>query len=318
MLPRLAVPNIFGSARRDAILPLAPDRYLVIGNSLLPSMSVCSYLRQLRMSESSRLCYAKSTIRGFTLHASRRHSTENAFVAHREQSNETQILAQAIRPLIKKAMVVVDVGAGTGTLARTLNGGRKIIAIEPSPTHFAQLSKSLNDRRHQLIHQKIEAVHLNQNSVDAVLFSHSLYHFSSLRSAIEKAFNWLKSGGTAIFVVLAENGDQSTIIRRFWPHYHIKNEFFPTGAAVKNTLREFTDKIETRRVTSHRTLRNEQDRIAFLSLTLEVPTHRLRMRTRSQFKQWLSSNVRTSLVTTNHEIIYCQKRPIRPFEGFGT
>jgi ubiquinone/menaquinone biosynthesis C-methylase UbiE len=240
---------------------------------------------------------------------SRYHSVESAFVSHREQSNETQVLARAIRPLVKKASIVVDVGAGTGALAKALTGRRKIIAIEPSQAHFVKLSKSLIGHQHQLIHQRIETVQLSPRSVDAVLFSYSLYHFASLRSAVEKAFNWLKPGGIAIFVILAENGDQTVVIRRFWKQYHRhRDAFFPSGAQVKRVLREYTETVGSRRVTSCRTLRNERDRSAFLCLALEVAPHKLRMRTRLQFKRWLSRNVAAGQVTTNHEIIYCQKQ----------
>jgi hypothetical protein len=76
-------------------------------------------------------------------------------------------------------------------------------------------------------------------------------------------------------------------------------------------LREFTETVGSTKVTSRRILRNEQDRSAFLSLALEVPPHKLRMSTRLQFRKWLSSNMTAGPLTTNHEIIFCQKKLVR-------
>ena len=105
--------------------------------------------------------------------------------------------------------VVVDLGAGEGTLAQLLAPrAKQVIAIDNSPkmVEFGQkLAKDhqLNNLEYRL--GNIESPPIDNNSVDLAIFSQALHHAEHPQTALQEAHRILKPAGKIIVLDLLQH-----------------------------------------------------------------------------------------------------------------
>jgi SAM-dependent methyltransferase len=240
-------------------------------------------------------------------------SISQSFRHHRRLGNESRVLSRAIVPLIRGCGTLVDIGAGDGSLTRILAQGRRVIAIEPSLKNASALKRALSGTKHEVICEPMENVELPARSVEALLFCHVLYYLQDVHGAVDRAFNWLKPGGVAVFVLLSSRGDQASVISKYWKRCRGGGrEIESSPARLEHMLREFTTNMRTGAVQSHRSVRTKSEQDDFLSFVLDVPSRRLPPEIRTEFKQFISRKrlaYRPRQASTFHEFI-CVELPL--------
>lgn len=102
---------------------------------------------------------------------------------------------------------IVDVGCGVGRLAKELAKlNNKVIGIDADKKQIAMAKKSLGDistkENIDFIIGKGEATNQADNSIDLVIFSHSLHHIEKPLLAIKEAARILKNNGLVIILDL--------------------------------------------------------------------------------------------------------------------
>ena len=237
-------------------------------------------------------------------------STSKPFRDYRRLSNETEVLVQAISPLIVGAEVLVDVGAGTGSITSAFLNGRKIIAIEAARDNAAELRKCLAGSKHRIFRKSIEKLQLPEASIDAVVCCHALYYVRDVSAVIRKIFRWLKPRGLAVFVLLARTGDQSLVMSKYWKHYHQGLELpRPSSAELAKILRGLARDIKIKKTKSFCRVRTAWEQANFLSFTLDVPLDELLPDTRGDFKKFVErkrTGHRPDKLSTVHDVIFCR------------
>ncbi len=226
-------------------------------------------------------------------------------------SNEKEILASVIIPLVKRRNLIVDVGAGMGEITSKLaSHSQKIIAIEPHKGYIPYLYKSLSNGNYEVISKNIEDIRLPPSSVDAVLFSHSLPYMDDFREGIQRTLNWLKPGGIGIFVVLSKKGDQTDLMRRFWDYSHPNDPLsYPYADEVEQELTRLGQKTQRRKVKSTIVVPSDKKLAQLVAFILEISPERFENNLDSKLKRFLARKKQNGRyqIATEHEIVFFNK-----------
>jgi ubiquinone/menaquinone biosynthesis C-methylase UbiE len=114
-------------------------------------------------------------------------------------------LAHALIPLLEP-QVIVDLGAGEGTLSQLLAAhAKKVIAIDNSPKMVefgSKLAKKHGFKNLEYRLGDIENPPIAKNSVDLAILSQALHHAIKPERAIEAAHSILKKGGRLVVLDL--------------------------------------------------------------------------------------------------------------------
>jgi ubiquinone/menaquinone biosynthesis C-methylase UbiE/predicted transcriptional regulator len=114
-------------------------------------------------------------------------------------------LAHALIPILPP-QVIVDLGAGEGTLSQLLaRGARKVIAVDNSPKMVEFGSKLAKDHGFKNLEYRLgdlEDPPIAKNSVDLVLLSQALHHAIKPERAIKSAHRILKKNGRIVVLDL--------------------------------------------------------------------------------------------------------------------
>ena len=124
-----------------------------------------------------------------------------------------QALAHALIPLIP-AGVIVDLGAGEGTLSQLLaSNARQVIAIDNSPKMVEFGSKLARKHGFKNLEYRlgdIEEPPVESNSVDLAIFSQALHHAIHPERALAAAHGMLRKGGRVLILdLLAHRFEQA-------------------------------------------------------------------------------------------------------------
>ena len=114
-------------------------------------------------------------------------------------------LAHALIPILPP-QVIVDLGAGEGTLSQLLaRGARKVIAVDNSPKMVefgSRLAKEHGFKNLEYRLGDLEDPPIAKNSVDLVLLSQALHHAIKPERAIKSAHRILKKNGRIVVLDL--------------------------------------------------------------------------------------------------------------------
>jgi ubiquinone/menaquinone biosynthesis C-methylase UbiE/predicted transcriptional regulator len=114
-------------------------------------------------------------------------------------------LAHALIPILPP-QVIVDLGAGEGTLSQLLaRGARKVIAVDNSPKMVEFGSKLAKEHGFKNLEYRLgdlEDPPIAKNSVDLVLLSQALHHAIKPERAIKSAHRILKKNGRIVVLDL--------------------------------------------------------------------------------------------------------------------
>ena len=114
-------------------------------------------------------------------------------------------LAHALIPILPP-QVIVDLGAGEGTLSQLLaRGARKVIAVDNSPKMVEFGSKLAKEHGFKNLEYRLgdlEDPPIAKNSVDLVLLSQALHHAIKPERAIKSAHRILKKNGHIVVLDL--------------------------------------------------------------------------------------------------------------------
>lgn len=232
------------------------------------------------------------------------------FIDFLDSTNEKEILASAIFPLIKKAQTIADIGAGTGELiGRLATPKRRIIAIESCDYYIPYLTRKLNSNGHLVIPHKIEEVNLPSSSLDAILFSHSLAYVDDFKSSIYKTFTWLKPGGTGVFVVLAKQGDQMHIMSSFWDFFHPGMPLLnPSADDIEFILSQLGQDVYRKKVVSVINVKTREQALKLMSFILEINPRRLDGQAKNVLNLTKKNTDGEYTINTSHDIIFFRKK----------
>lgn len=100
----------------------------------------------------------------------------------------------AVAPLLTGAKQILEVGCGSGFLARKLSGlGYDVTAID-----LRLDPKTISDPPPNLHFREINYLQLSGGPYDAIVFTSSLHHISPLAAAVEKTRSLLRPGGVLV------------------------------------------------------------------------------------------------------------------------
>jgi len=234
-------------------------------------------------------------------------SISRAFQYYRKASDESRVLLRAIWPFVRRSKTLLDIGAGTGDITRELAVARRIIAIEANSENAAQLKKNIGGGSHVVVCDRIENIELDEASIDAVVCIHALYYISDFANTLSRIFTWLKHGGVAVLIVLAEQGDQSALIKKYWKGYHPGSNLpRPSSRELIKAVQRHSRKVRIQRVSSYCRVKSSVDKWNLLSFALDVSMSRLSRSTMAQFERALARErpySRRGRVSTIHDIV---------------
>lgn len=232
------------------------------------------------------------------------------FIDFLRSTNEKQVLASAILPLLKNTQVIADIGAGMGELISKLaTTKRKIIAIEPCKDYIPHLTKKLKGNGHLVIPHKIEDVNLLPFSLDAVLFSHSLAYVDDFKNSIHKTFNWLKPGGIGVFIILSKMGDQMHIMNKFWHFFHPNKPVLnPSAEHIESLLSELDQDVYRKRVSSVMNAKTQEQVLKLISFILEINLEKLDGQAKNVLNLIKINTDEEYEINTFHEIVFFRKK----------
>ncbi len=117
-------------------------------------------------------------------------------------------LAEALLKILNYK-VVADLGAGEGTLSQLLaQRAEKVIAIDSSPKMVefgAELAKRHGLENLEYRMGEIEAVPIDEGTVDLAIFSQALHHADSPLVAVREAMRILRPGGRLVVLDLLQH-----------------------------------------------------------------------------------------------------------------
>lgn len=233
-----------------------------------------------------------------------------SFIDFLDSTNEKEVLASTISPIIKDSQVIADIGAGTGDLiGRLAIHKRRIIAIEPCTDYSPYLTKKLNGNGHLVIPHKVERVDLPSSSVDAILFSHSLAYLNDFKDSIHKTSTWLKPGGIGVFVVLANEGDQIHIMKNFWNIFHPGRPLLnPSADEIEFLLSELGQDVHRKRVSSVIKAKTHEQALKLVSFILEINPKKLDGQAENVLNLTEINRAGEYEINTSHEIVFFRKK----------
>lgn len=103
---------------------------------------------------------------------------------------------------------IVDIGCGIGNLAREFaKMNNTVVGIDTDKKQIAIANKNIEDNKDNIlfVEGKGEETGQKNNSVDIVLFSHSLHHMETPHIAIKESNRILKKGGMIIVLDLKKH-----------------------------------------------------------------------------------------------------------------
>ncbi|MDQ6835775.1 MAG: class I SAM-dependent methyltransferase [Actinomycetota bacterium] len=108
---------------------------------------------------------------------------------------------------------LLDVGCGRGDLAASwVAAGWRVLGIEPSP----QAAASAVARGAHILGQTLSAVTLAPESLDAVVFRHSLEHLAEPRTELRRVLTALRPGGRLAVILPNWSSWQRRAFGQYW------------------------------------------------------------------------------------------------------
>ncbi len=113
-------------------------------------------------------------------------------------SKTSQFVVSALPPSAARALRILEVGCGTGTLAaRLAEAGYQVLALDSSPKAVRIACAKGVDAR-VVTWPNVSSIERDSEYFDAVLFSRSLHHIQPLDRALDQASRLLTPGGIVI------------------------------------------------------------------------------------------------------------------------
>jgi ubiquinone/menaquinone biosynthesis C-methylase UbiE len=126
------------------------------------------------------------------------------YVPGRSWKGLAETLLRLLPPL-----VIADLGAGEGTLAQLLAGGaRKVIAVDNSEKMVefgSKLARRHGVRNLEYRRGDLEALPIEDGTVDVALLSQSLHHAPDPQAAVREAYRILHAGGRIVILDLVKH-----------------------------------------------------------------------------------------------------------------
>jgi SAM-dependent methyltransferase len=108
---------------------------------------------------------------------------------------------------------LLDVGCGRGDLAASwIGAGWRVLGIEPSP----QAAETALRRGAEIVGATLSTVSLAPQSMDAVVFRHSLEHMTEPRSDLQRVWDALRPGGRLAVIVPNWGSWQRRVFGQYW------------------------------------------------------------------------------------------------------
>jgi demethylmenaquinone methyltransferase/2-methoxy-6-polyprenyl-1,4-benzoquinol methylase len=105
---------------------------------------------------------------------------------------------------LRPGMTVLDVGTGTGLVARSaaglLRGSGHVVGVDPSG---AMLARAACPRRSTLLRAVAEALPFRDGTFDFLTFGYSLRYLDDVRSALHEGWRVLRPGGIVLVLEMA-------------------------------------------------------------------------------------------------------------------
>ena len=129
--------------------------------------------------------------------------------------------------------VILDVGAGTGAFAHTMqSAGWNVTGLEPDATARAN---ALSNYHLQLQDQSAFAT-LGQNTFDAITMWHVLEHVHDLHGYFEKFMEILKPAGRLIIAVPNYTSSDAQAYKQYWAAYDVPRHLYHFSPKSMETL----------------------------------------------------------------------------------
>lgn len=139
------------------------------------------------------------------------------FLSHTDQKRRTRAWLEQFIPRLKSTKLVVDVGAGEGSVLKGLiKSFDRAIAIEPNPHLCSSLRKLANVK---VIEQQLTE-EIDIRAADLVLCSHVLYLIEPTlwTKLIKRMSSWLSKNGALVVI----NQNMHTDCRNMFTHFFDK------------------------------------------------------------------------------------------------
>jgi SAM-dependent methyltransferase len=108
---------------------------------------------------------------------------------------------------------LLDVGCGRGDLAASwIGAGWRVLGIEPSP----QAASTARQQGAEIVGATLSTVSLTPQSLDAVVFRHSLEHVTEPRSDLQRVHAALRPGGRLAVIVPNWGSWQRRAFGQYW------------------------------------------------------------------------------------------------------
>ena len=115
--------------------------------------------------------------------------------------NKTQDIVDLIKPYARKNTVLIDIGSSDCQLAKDISGMLGMKPVSATIPHGHKTKKYQLDICKQIVTIPYKEVGMVQEKVGAILFNHSLHHFTSvaaIKSALHGAYRLLEKGGVLL------------------------------------------------------------------------------------------------------------------------
>jgi 2-polyprenyl-3-methyl-5-hydroxy-6-metoxy-1,4-benzoquinol methylase len=153
---------------------------------------------------------------------------------HRVRSHTLQTKRQLLQKVTGKEQgVLLDVGAGTGAFAKTMqDAGWQVTGLEPDDT-ARKNAKAI----HGLDLQSPDQVyHLADAQFDAITLWHVLEHVHDLQGYLENFHRLLKANGKLIIAVPNYTSKDATAYGAFWAAYDVPRHLYHFSPASMQAL----------------------------------------------------------------------------------
>jgi predicted SAM-dependent methyltransferase len=115
--------------------------------------------------------------------------------------NKTQDIVDLIKPYARKNTVLIDIGSSDCQLAKDISGMLDMKPISVTIPHGHKTKKYQLDICKQIMTIPYKEVGMVQEKVGAILFNHSLHHFTSvasIKAALQQSYRLLEKGGVLL------------------------------------------------------------------------------------------------------------------------